>query len=160
MNEQERFWSKARKGPGCWEWTAARDKDGYGMFAKEHRKQVRAHRYAFELLGHEIPGGSIVMHTCDNPSCVRPDHLRIGTHRENTQDAIRKGRQRPRESGRHFNRARGERHHKAVLTEAQVRTIRRSEISYRMLARILGVNKSTVARAARGMSWSHLEEER
>ena len=84
-----RFWNKVDKSGACWEWTASKDKDGYGLF-HFNRKQVRAHRFAFGL--DNIPKGMAVCHTCDNPGCVNPDHLFLGTNLDNTQDMISKGR--------------------------------------------------------------------
>lgn len=88
-----RFWEKVQKGAGCWVWTASLNGTGYGQFSI-HNKPVRAHRYAYELLNGPIPAGKRVCHTCDNPPCVRPDHLFIGTAKDNTLDMIRKGRNR------------------------------------------------------------------
>lgn len=73
---------------GCWLWTRLVDKDGYGIhFAN---KQGRAHRFSFTIFKHEIPKGMIVMHSCDTPSCVNPDHLRLGTYYENSNDMVNK----------------------------------------------------------------------
>jgi hypothetical protein len=75
----------------CWEWNAALHEDGYGMFYCDN-KNILAHRYSFELYNHSIPKGFCVCHRCDNPKCVNPDHLFLGTHKDNMQDMVSKGR--------------------------------------------------------------------
>jgi hypothetical protein len=77
----ERFWSKIQKKTACLEWQGSRDKEGYGGFWNGITQ--RAHRYSWELHHGPIPHGMSVLHTCDNPSCVRPDHLYLGTQLDN-----------------------------------------------------------------------------
>ena len=86
-----RFWEKVNKTKGCWEWTASKTGSGYGKIMYNGRLQG-AHRVALMLEGTEIPNGICVCHHCDNPSCVRPDHLFLGTHADNTRDMMEKGR--------------------------------------------------------------------
>lgn len=89
-NAQARFWAKVRKTRTCWLWTGATDGHGYGVFhIGERNDVVRATHFAYEGL---IPDGSYVCHRCDNPGCVRPSHLFIGTQLDNMRDASRKGR--------------------------------------------------------------------
>lgn len=85
------FWAKVRRGDGCWLWVGARINDGYGLL-KRSGKTVLAHRYAYELTHGPVPDGRVVMHTCDTPACVRPEHLRVGTNRDNSRDMAAKGR--------------------------------------------------------------------
>lgn len=95
---EERFWSKVDvRGPNdCWEWNAHRDKNGYGAIriggAGTPRK--RAHRFAYESKYGAIADGLIVRHKCDNPPCCNPDHLEVGTTKDNAWDKVKRGRHR------------------------------------------------------------------
>lgn len=87
-----RFEKKINKTETCWLWTAtARSPMGHGGFYFK-RKTLQAHRFAYEIWNGKIPDGLLVCHKCDNPPCVNPDHLFLGTHRDNTEDRINKGR--------------------------------------------------------------------
>ena len=90
-----RFWSKVRKTEGCWLWIAARDRAGYGIFAPNGRPNlpVRAHQVAWMLaFGEDKMHANHVLHRCDNPACIRPSHLFLGTDLENLRDMCAKGR--------------------------------------------------------------------
>ena len=91
---EHRFWNYVTKADGCWLWTGARNEHGYGVL---HVRSVQtgnllAHRVSWEIHYQEVPAGTYVLHHCDNPPCVRPDHLFLGTKAENTRDMMRKGR--------------------------------------------------------------------
>lgn len=92
----ERFWRRVRQGSGCWEWQGTRTAQGYGGF-RIGGTMRKAHRVAWELTHGPIPPGAgphgtCVLHRCDNPGCVRPDHLFLGTNRDNARDREAKGR--------------------------------------------------------------------
>lgn len=86
-----RFWSRVEKTPTCWLWLGSRDQRGYGTMRFQGRNQ-RAHRIAYQLAVGPIPEGLLACHHCDNPSCVRPDHIFIGTMADNIRDCVNKGR--------------------------------------------------------------------
>ena len=92
MSLRARFKRYVRRDPGgCWLWTGALDRDGYGVIADGGRT-LAAHRVSYELHRRPLPPGSLVMHSCDTPSCVNPAHLSVGTKRTNALDMTRKGR--------------------------------------------------------------------
>lgn len=97
----ERFWLNVEKSAGCWEWIGAKRSTGYGQIVKDHRNYL-AHRVAWELTNGPIPDGMFVCHHCDNRTCVRPDHLFLGTTTDNMRDMVAKG--------RHFSRTKPERY--------------------------------------------------
>src|SRR4026209_597513 len=107
-----RFWSKVQKTDSCWLWLASKGEHGYGWVALNNKNR-HASRAAWELTNGPIPKGMFVLHRCDNPPCVRPDHLFLGTTQDNANEMSRKGRS-----------LYGERNRRAKLTEAQVLEIR------------------------------------
>jgi hypothetical protein len=159
----DRFWSKVKKSEdGCWIWCAFRDKQGYGIF-KVAGKTIGAHRVAYTLAYGPIPSGLYVCHYCDNPSCVRPDHLWIGTVDDNNNDKITKGRQARGMvpfSKHPERRARGERNGSAKLTVEQVQEIRIRYTGARgqqkTLACEYNVSRSLISAITTGRLWRDL----
>lgn len=88
----DRFWRKVLKTPDCWAWSGAKQRRGYGCMETTKGVNRSAHRVSWELHFGEIPKGMCVLHKCDNPECTRPDHLFLGTLKDNTKDMISKGR--------------------------------------------------------------------
>src|SRR6266404_4287882 len=91
---EPRFWKKVIKSDGCWEWSGSRDTWNYGLIWLNKRIE-KAHRMSWLIHNGELPKGVLILHKCDNPPCVRPDHLYAGTPKDNMQDAIKRGRFRP-----------------------------------------------------------------
>lgn len=91
-----RFWSYVLKTSGCWEWKGATDGHGYGQISRgAEQSPYKAYRLSYEMFHGPIPEGLLVRHKCDNPICVNPDHLEVGTQKDNMQDASRRGRLNP-----------------------------------------------------------------
>lgn len=136
---------------GCWIWNGSRNKDGYGQIGINN-KIYSAHRLSYELLKTTIPEGLFICHTCDNPSCVNPDHLFTGTHQDNMDDMVAKGRS---------PKQRGEDASSTVLTEEQAQYIldfNHYHGSLTILAERFGVDVSTIFYVKNGKSWSHLKK--
>lgn len=123
---------------GCWNWTGAKTRDGYGNL-KRGGKSFSAHRYVFEKLVGPIPKGTCVLHSCDNPACCNPDHLRTGSAKDNIRDAINRGRfVAPMQK----------------LTLAQVEQIRKSSASNRELGKCFGVHPTTIRDVRSGKTFT------
>ncbi len=135
---------------GCWFWTGYRTRQGYGIIGVAGRKNEGAHRVSYRLFVGDIPLSLSVCHHCDNPSCVNPAHLFVGTNRDNVADRERKGRQFYRKLGAHNGRAR--------LTSAQVVAIHDDPRKQDDIALAFGVSQSTVHRIKAGAAggWRHL----
>ncbi len=95
---RDRFWEKVRIGDGCWEWLAAVDRHGYGIFSPDTmiNRQWRAHRWAWHESNGAIPTGRFILHLCDNRRCVRLDHLTLGDHRQNMRERKERPKRDPR----------------------------------------------------------------
>jgi hypothetical protein len=157
---QERFMSKIQQVGDCWMWQGVSTLGGYGVLTVA-RKRTYAHRLSYSLFVGEIPDGMCVCHKCDTPSCVNPAHLWLGTHSDNTRDAVAKGRWGPQlhpESYRHRKRMVGANNPKARLTWEQVAEIKatfaRGGVSKVSIARQYGVPESTIGQIIRGTRYN------
>ena len=140
----DKFWPKVHKTESCWIWTAAQGPNGYGEF-NHQKKHMQAHRVSWALHFGAIPAGLRVLHRCDNRLCVRPDHLFLGTAKDNTTDMLQKERE-----------ARGKMLPQAKLTAADIPIIRTSSDSGDVLAARYGVSKSTISMIRHRKVWKHI----
>lgn len=143
----ERFWEKVDKSGDCWLWTASLTRGGYGQFPLRKGIIRRAHRIAWQLANGDVPEGMWVLHRCDNPRCVRPDHLFLGTPQDNSADMAAKGR---------GSKLRGSAKPGAKLTEADVVIIRAERargVTGTELGRRYGVHRSTIYHICQRDHW-------
>lgn len=154
---EQLFWSHVTPiSPNeCWEWNGPRLKNGYGqMYVKVNGKwkNTMTHRLSWEIHYGEIPSGKVIMHKCDNPACVNPNHLSVGTHLDNIIDKVRKGRQRHRA---HI----GTEHGMSKLNDANVKWIYQEYakgVTIASMARALNVSESAIRNVIKGRSWKHV----
>lgn len=156
----ERFWEyvckdgtqKSYVDSYCWQWTSVIAQNGYGRFWVND-KSVPAHHFSYELHYGPIPNGLFVLHHCDNPSCVNPDHLFVGTIADNVHDMISKGRNVP---------TRGQRSSSCKLTPDKVRKIRVSCVSgnyqQKQIAEMFGVSQETICDIVHRRTWAWLDD--
>lgn len=145
-----RFEQKFDKTEGCWTWKASKAGQGYGQIKlPKQRRQAYAHRVAYEIYKGPIPAGQYVCHACDNPECVNPDHLFLGSSHDNHADM--------KEKGRHTY---GEKSATRKLTENQVLQIRSclaAGMTQMQIARAFGVQQMTISRINTGKRWAHVK---
>jgi hypothetical protein len=141
---EDKFNLYFEKGDGCWPWTGITDKDGYGLLEYEG-KMWRAGILALKLDGRPVPAGHYACHTCDNPPCVRPDHLYPGTPTQNSADAINRGRV-----------CRGEHVHFSKLTAEDVAEIRRTSETHEIIADRYGVSRAAITLVKLRQTWKHV----
>jgi hypothetical protein len=101
-NILKRFWEKVDKSTDCWIWTAYKNKQGYGRLGISGANAVNAHRLSWTIHNGEIPDGYFVCHKCDNPSCIKPDHLFVGTRQDNIDDMMLKKRSRHFQNNKYY----------------------------------------------------------
>jgi hypothetical protein len=150
---EERFWEKVSVGgdDDCWEWTAAKS-GGYGRIG-DGKNSLIATRVSWEIHNGEIPEGKHVCHRCDNPPCVNPNHLFLGTHDENMIDMASKGRR--------ARKAVGVENGLSKLNPKKVREIRRKyatlKYTYKELANTYGVASPTIISVVKRLTWKHVD---
>lgn len=147
----QRFWSHVVKSDYCWEWSGGKTVKGYGAFWFDGKLQP-AHRVSYVLHFGDFNRALLVCHHCDNPGCIRPDHLFLGTAKANTADALAKGRL-------WCPRLKGSDVLTAKLNEKQAREIfelYKSGLSQQAIASRFSVGRTTVGRIVRGVTWKHV----
>ena len=138
----DRFWAKVKKSDGCWEWTAYKNEKGYGRFLwpkSGHRSMMMAHRFSYIVHYGAFDESLFILHKCDNPSCVNPEHLFTGTHQDNVRDMLEKGRDTQRK-----------------LTESDVIKIRglaENGTPSLEISRMYNIDKAHAWAVTRGKSW-------
>lgn len=145
-HRQALFWAQVEKTPTCWLWTGWKLNTGYGETSLRQRK-ITVHRLSYIWAYGEIPKGKLIMHTCDTPLCVRPDHLRVGTDATNHADMVSK-----------MRHTWGAKNKHAKLTEDQVREIRtlRGQLTHREIAARYGVSQPTINALLVGRTWRYI----
>lgn len=151
LSTEDRFWDHVNKRgeDECWEWIAGCSDTGYGHFYDSSvKKTVGTHRYSYVLHKGPIPKRLLVRHTCHNRKCVNPKHLRVGTHKDNSEDAVKAGRMRH-----------GENHYASKLSENDVREIKRMFAAGARtgdIAKHFSVTKAAISDIRSGRNWSHV----
>lgn len=150
---KERFWSNVKKyEDGCWIWLGAKTGAGYGVI-QDKKISYSSHRLSWEIHHDKsIPVGMNICHRCDNPACVNPSHLFIGTHADNMTDKAKKGRA----LGAHL----GSKHPFSKLDEQQVKEIKTlltSKIKQRLISKTYGISPSSVSDIKFNRTWSHVK---
>ena len=157
---EQKFFDGFMPGPnsGCWLWLKGGNDRGYGVLYTGGGGRVYAHRFSYALAHGHLPRKMLVCHKCDTPACVNPDHLFLGSQKENMRDCTRKGRS---PWLNDFQYARGEECPQATLTEEDVRGIlaMRGKATYREIADKFGTTKVNVKAIYAGRTWKHIDRE-
>lgn len=150
LTEKERFFKRVGKlDSGCWLWLGSLN-TGYGQFRRDDGSIVLSHRFSYLLHNGGAVDGLVVMHKCDTPRCVNPEHLALGTQADNVQDMRNKGREKKRGLP-------GSEHGMSKLTDAQVREIRSSKESGPAIAKRLSISTTTVYDVRNRKIWTHID---
>lgn len=151
LTDQQRingFLSRIKKTDYCWNWEGTLNWLGYGM-AWNGEKWEKAHRYSFKLFKQEIPVNKLVLHSCNNKKCVNPNHLRIGTHKDNFNDSLKAG-----------TAAVCQNNSQAKLTKEQVLKIKEMYVPWKFgclkLARMFNVSRRNITRIVSGEAWRYV----
>lgn len=148
-NRFDRYTDKISSTSGCWLWTGYLDKDGYGKIIYSNKRTAKAHRFSYTRYIGKIPAGMLVCHTCDIRNCVNPEHLFIGTSRDNTQDMVSKGRG-----------IFGARHASTHFTEEDVLNIRymysSGDCTQKNIAKLYEVTTASIWSIVHRKSWKHI----
>jgi hypothetical protein len=147
-DEADRFHQRYQKAEnGCWLWQSTIGFDGYPVFVDDRARNVRAHRFSYQIAHGPIPHGQVIRHRCDTPTCVNPAHLLPGTHADNVQDCVERQRN-----------AFGERNGRRKLSHADVRAIRQQYaaggITQTQLAKQYDMSPSGISRVITGENWT------
>jgi hypothetical protein len=158
---EDRFWRFVKKAGDdeCWLWQGGTNIRGYGRFRRGRASEgmAGAHRFSYELHNGPAPSDRVVMHSCDNPQCVNPKHLSLGTHLDNSHDRSRKGRDAGLfVRGEDARRQKGAQHPSAKLTEADVLAIRTDDRTHRQIASHYGVDRTLIGLIKRRKVWKHV----
>lgn len=149
MSIEDRFMQRVRKTDSCWLWLGSKDRDGYPLFMAEINGERfrKGHRVSYAMFRGKVGNGILVCHTCDNPSCVNPDHLFLGTSDDNMKDKAAKGRSRV---------PQGEKSPHAKLTQEQAQAILIDARPYIAIANEYGISATTVGSIKQRASWPEL----
>jgi hypothetical protein len=144
---------------GCWIWEGIFSHNGYGRFRLTGGKRIPASRFSYELFRGEIPEKLLVLHTCDNPPCVNPEHLWVGTIKENMQDMAKKGRSYFQTHADKILRRKGINHPRSKLTDKiviEMRQLSKSGMTNRALGIKFNISEYTVSGIILGKEWKHV----
>lgn len=153
-NTLEDFWNLVNKTDSCWLFTGSKYSNGYGRF-QYNGKRESTHRLSYRISKGKIPKGLFVCHTCDIRDCVNPDHLFLGTCKDNLQDMSKKGRA-------YNGDKKGIKNGRAKVTEEIVLKMRKEyklgNISYKKLGKKYGLGETCATYAVKGITWKHLNK--
>ena len=150
-NIDDRLCAYIRKTPTCWIWVGHKNEHGYGIITNENKKQVKAHRFIYEQTYGAIPPKMNALHKCDNPACVNPQHIYLGTQKDNVRDMMERNRGGYKAMG-------GDDHPNRKITMDKANEIRRlwslGGVFQRELGEKFGISQAVVSKILRGQAWT------